>query len=68
MRKRTFNNLPSLTEFSACPRGPAWFSGLTRNSGIMGSSRIESSGFFVGLCSGNVSCCRDMTEILLKAV
>ena len=54
---------------------------LTRNPGVLGSSRTGSSGFFRGSVfrqdtsepqpsSGdvnNVSCRRDMTEILLKA-
>ena len=58
---------------------------LTRNPGVLGSSRTRSYGFFVGVSLGktlqspslvlmkprkdvnNVSCRRDMTEILLKA-
>ena len=58
---------------------------LTRNPGVLGSSRTGSSGFFRGSVLGkdtsepslvlvkrrkdmnNVSCPRDMTEILLKA-
>ena len=58
---------------------------LTRNPGVLGSSRTGSSGFFCGSVLGqdtsepqpstgvtqedmnNVNCCRDMTEILLKA-
>ena len=58
---------------------------LTRNPGVLGSSRTGSSGFFRGSVLGqdtsepqpstgetqedmnNVSCRRDMTEILLKA-
>ena len=58
---------------------------LTRNPGLLGSSRTGSSGFFRGSVLGqdtsepqpstdetqedmnNVSCSRDMTEILLKA-
>ena len=58
---------------------------LTRNLGVLGSSRTGSSGFFRGSVLGqdtsepslvlvkprkdmnNVSCRRDMTEILLKA-
>ena len=59
---------------------------LTRNPGVLGSSRTGSSGvFFYGSVLGqdtsepslvlvkprkdmnNVNCCRDMTEILLKA-
>ena len=57
---------------------------LTRNPGVLGSSRTGSSGFFVRVSLGktlqspslvlvkprkdmnNVSCRRDMTEILLK--
>ena len=69
---------------SPLPGGPAWLS--TRNPWVLGSSRTESSGFFIGVSLGktfhspslvpvkpskdmnNVSCQRDMTEILLKAV
>ena len=59
---------------------------LTRNPGVLGSSRTRSCGFFCGSVLGqdtlnraqpstgetqesmnNVSCRRDMTEILLKA-
>ena len=58
---------------------------LTRNPGVLGSSRTGSSGFFSWECPwarhfraqpstgetqesmNNVSCRRDMTEILLKA-
>ena len=56
---------------------------LTRNPGVLGSSRTRSSEFFRGSVLGqdtsepstgetqesmnNVICCRDMTEILLKA-
>ena len=58
---------------------------LTRNPGVLGSSRTGSSGFFLWECPwarhfraqlstgetqesmNNVSCRRDMTEILLKA-
>ena len=56
---------------------------LTRNPGVLGSSLTRSSGFFRGSVLGqdtsepstgetqesmnNVSCHRDMTEILLKA-
>ena len=54
---------------------------LTRNPGVLGSSRTGSSGFFRGSVLGqdtsepglvlesenNVNCRRDMTEILLKA-
>ena len=59
---------------------------LTRNPGVLGSSRTGFHGFFRGSVLGqdtsepslllvkprkdinNVSCCHDMTEILLKAV
>ena len=58
---------------------------LTRNPGVLGSSRTGSSGFFVRVSLGkifqnrslvlvkqrkdinNVSCCRNMTRIVLKA-
>ena len=58
---------------------------LTRNPGVLGSSRTRSSGFFLWVCPwarhfraqpstgetqenmNNLSCRRDMTEILLKA-
>ena len=58
---------------------------LTRNPGVLGSSRTDPLGFFVEMSLGktlqspsltlvkprkdmnDMNCCRDMTEILLKA-
>ena len=73
-----------LTSTGRVPRGLV-VKCMTRNPGVLGSSRTGSSGFFRGSVLGqdtskpslvlvkprkdmnNVSCRRDMTEILLKA-